>query len=182
MAESFEKITEVVQEVIREEEALDIVKYLRGKKNISEFIIAEELDLEIHRTRNILYQLLEQNIVSFKRKKDKIKGWYICYWNFNEDMILYLESKFKKEKLEKLKDRVKREEDNNFYMCKNACMRCDFEQSTIYFFKCPECGDLMNPVDNSRTLIRLKEQIDELSNYLGKSDTKETTKRKTAKA
>ena len=51
-------IEEVVTELVGEE-ALPIVFYLRGKKKISEFIVAEELDLEIHRTRNLLYILYE---------------------------------------------------------------------------------------------------------------------------
>ena len=62
-------IKNVVIELVSEA-ALPIVQYLQGKNNISEFIIAEELALEIHKTRNSLYKLLEQNIVTFKRKKD----------------------------------------------------------------------------------------------------------------
>ncbi len=73
-----ERIIGVLKQLVPEEDAEHIVFYLRGKTNISEFIIAEELDLEIHRARNLLYKLLDQNLVSFKRKKDKIKGWYIC--------------------------------------------------------------------------------------------------------
>ena len=44
--------------LVPEAEAVSIIDYLIGKANISEFIIAEELDLEIHRTRNVLYKLL----------------------------------------------------------------------------------------------------------------------------
>ncbi|MBU0576721.1 hypothetical protein KJ654_03610, partial [Patescibacteria group bacterium] len=104
-------IEEVVTELVGEE-ALPIIFYLRGKSKISEFIIAEELDLEIHRTRNLLYRLYEHNIAYFLRKKDKIKGWYICYWDFNEKIIPELANKIRLEKIEKINERLKREENN----------------------------------------------------------------------
>lgn len=154
-------IEEVVKEVVGEE-ALPIVFYLKGKKRISEFIIAEELDLEIHRTRNMLYKLYEHNIVEFLRKKDKIKGWYICYWDLNEKNIPELALKLKKNKFEKIQERLEREKTNNFYMCKNACARMTFDDSIEYNFKCPECGEIMNEQDNRRTIEFLDNKLTEL--------------------
>ncbi len=156
-----ELLKKVVIELV-DEEAIPIVMYLRGKTKISEFIIAEELELEIHKTRFLLYKLLEHNIVSFIRKKDKIKGWYICYWDLNEHMLDHLEKKIDKDKIEKLKLRLKREEDNQFYLCRNACTRVDFDQAMEFSFKCPECGELMNLQDNSRTIEFLRERIKDL--------------------
>jgi transcription initiation factor TFIIE subunit alpha len=162
------KITEdLIQQVVTEligEEAIPIVFYLRGKKQISEFIIAEELDIEIHLTRNLLYRLLEFNIVSFLRKKDRIKGWYICYWDFNEHMVPYLAEKIRLSKISKLRDRLEREESNIFYLCKNACTRMTFEKSMEFNFKCPECGEIMQEQDNSRTKEFIKTQLDEHEN------------------
>ncbi|MFC2136387.1 hypothetical protein ACFLTH_17365 [Bacteroidota bacterium] len=155
-------IEEVVTELVGEE-ALPIVFYLRGKKKISEFIVAEELDLEIHRTRNLLYKLYEHNIVTFLRKKDKIKGWYICYWDFNEKIIPEVALKIKDNKIDKLKERLEQEKDNTFYMCKNACARMVFDKAIEYNFKCPECGEIMNEQDNKRTIEFLTDRLKELS-------------------
>jgi transcription initiation factor TFIIE subunit alpha len=161
-----QKITEdLIKHVVTElvgEEAIPIIFYLRGKKQISEFIIAEELDLEIHFTRNLLYRLLEFNIVSFIRKKDRIKGWYICYWDFNEHMVPYLAEKIRLSKIAKLKDRLEKEQKFEFYMCRNACTRMPFEKSMEFNFKCPECGELMHEQDNARTKQFIEEQIKEL--------------------
>ena len=154
-------IEDVVTELVGAD-ALPIVFYLRGKTKISEFIVAEELDLEIHRARNLLYQLLEHNIVSFMRKKDKIKGWYICYWDFNEPMIPHLTVKIRKEKITKLQERLNKEDGGQFYMCRNACARMNFENSIEFEFKCPECGEIMNLQDNARTIEFLKQRIKEL--------------------
>jgi transcription factor E len=163
-----ERIEEVVRQVVPDEDAQRIIFYLRGKTNISEFIIAEELDLEIHKTRNLLYQLLDANLVSFKRKKDKIKGWYICYWDFNEAMVPHLEETIRLETIQKLQKRLDNEDGGYFYMCRYAHARMSFEEAFEENFKCPECGDLMNQVDNNRTIDFLKSRIAELENIQAK--------------
>ncbi|MFH1649526.1 MAG: hypothetical protein ABIA93_03180 [Candidatus Woesearchaeota archaeon] len=154
-------IEQVVSDIVGPE-ALPIVFYLRGKKRISEFIIAEELDMEIHKTRNLLYKLLENNLVYFIRKKDKIKGWYICYWDFNEDIVGYLHEKVKTEKISKMRERLEQEQGGQFYMCKNACARMDFEKAIEFNFKCPECGQIQHQQDNARTIEFLQQRIKEL--------------------
>ena len=161
MTEKDKLLKKVVTELISED-ALPIVNYLKGKTKISEFVIAEELEIEIHKTRYLLYKLLDHNIVSFIRKKDKIKGWYICYWDLNQDMIPYLNEKLKEEKLEKLYERLEREEKNQFYLCRSACARMDFDKAVGFNFKCPECGEIMNHQENEKTIVFLKERIEEL--------------------
>lgn len=156
-----EQITQVVSELVGEE-ALPIVFYLQGKKRISEFIIAEELDLEINRTRHLLYKLLEHNIVQFLRKKDKIKGWYICYWDLNEHSIPYLAEKIKQAKILKLRERLENEQNNSYYMCKNACLRMNFERAVEFNFLCPECNGLMYEQENQRTIEFIQQRIREL--------------------
>jgi transcription initiation factor TFIIE subunit alpha len=166
LAEADMKITKkLIEETVTDligVEALPIVFYLKGKKRISEFIVAEELDMEIHKTRNLLYKLLEHNLVYFIRKKDKIKGWYICYWDFNEDIVPYLSQKIKTEKIDRMKQRLEQEQGGHFYMCKNACARMGFERAIEFSFKCPECGQIMHQQDNARTIEFLQQRIKEL--------------------
>ncbi len=157
------KITpEMVEEATRElvgDEAIPVILYLRGKQNVSEFIIAEDLDIEIHRCRNILYRCFEQQLATFKRKKDKKKGWYICYWNCHDENVPHLLDKIKREKIVKLKERLVREESNQFYMCRNACVRMDFEKATEFDYHCPECHEIMNMQDNTKTIAFLREKL-----------------------
>ena len=157
------KLFEVVEEIVGEA-GVDIVKYLKDRKNISEFIIAEKTKLDMQTTRHILYKLNDYNIASYIRKKDRKKGWYISYWTFNRKRVKDLVNKLKKERLEKLKEQLKREEENhgNFFICTKACARLDFDQATETQFKCPECGSLLNQQDNSKTIGNIKEKIKEL--------------------
>ncbi|MGV8169176.1 MAG: hypothetical protein ACP5N3_03920 [Candidatus Nanoarchaeia archaeon] len=161
MKEKDQLLKKIVKELVSEE-AIPIVEYLKGKSKISEFVISEELELEIHKTRFLLYKLLDHNIVSFIRKKDKIKGWYICYWDLNEDILNHLDQKMKGDKIEKLQERLQREEANQFYLCRNACARMDFDRAMEFTFKCPECGEIMHQQDNTKTIDFLKERIKEL--------------------
>ena len=162
LAKPIKKLTEEVVVELVGEHAMAIVEFLKDKTKISEFIIAEELDLEINETRNILYKLLEHNIVSFLRKKDRIKGWYICYWDFNEHMVPQLHQKLNRQKLEKMQERLAKEQGATFFLCTNACSRMDFDKSMEFAFKCPECGSLMHQQDNTRTVEFLKDRIVEL--------------------
>ncbi len=155
----------VVSELVGEH-AMPIIEFLTGKEKISEFIIAEEIEQEINQVRGTLYQLLEHNIVSFIRKKDRIKGWYICYWDFNEYMIPQLKKKMLQNKLDRLQERLAEESSAQFYICGRTCTRLTFEEAMDQNFKCAECGSILQEQDNTRTKEFLAERINELDEQI----------------
>lgn len=156
---------EVIQEVAGED-VLPLVNVLKNRKNVSEFKLAEDIKQEINTTRNMLYRLYDANLVSFTRKKDKKKGWYIYYWTFNDKNINHLFKQIRNKKLIKLKERLEREKNNHFFSCENKCMRLDFEQASEFEFKCPECGSLMNEEDNAKNIAEIEKEIKELEKDL----------------
>lgn len=160
-------IEDVVVEVAGED-VLPLIKLLKNKKNVSEFKLAESLKLEVNFVRNMLYRLYHANLVSFTRRKDKKKGWYIYYWTFKTKQIKHLASSLKKQKFERLHDRLAREKDSNFFICKNNCMRLEFEQAINFNFKCPECGELMNQQDNSEKIKQIVAEIKQLEKDIDK--------------
>ncbi len=157
------KVTsKVVEEIVSEvagEDVLPLVKALRNKSNVSEFKLADQIKREINLTRNMLYRLYDNNLVSFIRKKDKKKGWYIYYWTFNQKRIKDLVSDIKKKRLERLMERLQREKTTQFYVCANKDVRLDFEQSHDFGFKCPECGLLLDMEDNSKKIKELENEL-----------------------
>lgn len=162
-------VHEIVCEVVGED-VLPVIEYLKEKHNISEFKIAETLNEEVNRVRNMLYRLHTHNLVTYIRKKDKLKGWYISYWTLNLGAVTTIQDKMRVLKVESLKERLKREEDNlnGFFLCPSLCTRLSLDSAIEYEFKCPECGSLMKQQDNARTIVRLKEQIQEIEALIPK--------------
>jgi transcription initiation factor TFIIE subunit alpha len=167
MVHSQETVYNTIAEMVGED-VLIVVKYLKGKKNISEFQIAEALELEVNKTRNILYRLHTHHIVTYHRKKDRIKGWYISYWTLNPKRMQQLVDELNQKKLAMLREKLTKEEQNtnSFFLCPQFCIRVDFDQATEFGFKCPECGSLLAQQDNSKTIANLKQKIKELEGKL----------------
>lgn len=157
------KAQEIIEEAVGAD-AMPIVDFLKGKKNISEFVVGEKTKTEIHIVRNVLYRLHNATLADYKRKKDSKKGYYISYWTFNQKALRDVSHRLQKNKLNKLQERLEKEEKNAgcFFLCSNTCVRMDFEQGTIHDFKCPECGSLLSQQDNTRTIEFLRGQIKEL--------------------
>lgn len=163
MAHSQEVIYQTIAEIVGED-VLPVVKFLKNRKNISEFKIAEKLEYEVNTTRNILYRLHTHHIVTYHRKKDRIKGWYISYWTLNPRRMEQLVDELNERKLNQMREKLKKEESNanSYFLCPQLCIRVDFDQATEFGFKCPECGALLSQQDNSKTIENLKNRIAEL--------------------
>jgi transcription initiation factor TFIIE subunit alpha len=167
MKRSNKLIDDVVAEAAGAD-VLPLVKLLKNRKNVSEFKLASGLKKDINPTRNMLYRLYNANLVSFVRRKDKVKGWYIYYWTFNGKRIKQLTANIKNKKLDKLKERLEREKSSNFFICENKCIRLDFDQATDFGYKCPECGALLHQEDNVKKIADLEKDIAQLEKELKK--------------
>ena len=95
-----------------------IVDLLHSKKNVNEFLIAKKLNLTINQTRNILYRLADEGLVSFIRKKDTKKGgWYTYFWTLSSGKSLM---KFREKligHLDEAKSEVARRTSVRFFRC-----------------------------------------------------------------
>ncbi|MBW3018975.1 hypothetical protein KY329_02200 [Candidatus Woesearchaeota archaeon] len=160
-----ELIEEIVLEVVGPD-VMPLVKHLRNKINVSEFTLADKIKQEINVTRNMLYRLYDNNLVTFTRKKDKKKGWYIYYWTFNDNRVKDLIRDIKIRKIERLSEKLEKEKNTQFYICPEKCLRMDFETAMDYEFKCPECGLLMEAEDNSEKIKHLEQAIERLKKEL----------------
>lgn len=159
----------LIEDVITEVAGKDVVPLvliLKNKKNVSEFKLAELIKKEINATRNMLYRLYDYNLVSFTRKKDKKKGWYIYYWTFDLKRARYLIQDLKEKRIVKLKQRLEREQKGQFFSCESKCIRLDFDQAMNFEFKCPECGQLISEEDMTKEIEKIELKIVELEKEL----------------
>jgi len=158
-------VNELITNIIGED-VLPLIDLIRGKKNVSEFKLAEQLNVTVNQVRNMLYRLSAENLVTFQRKKDKRKGWYIYYWTLNNNKVKEALVAFKKKQLSDFKARLEREQTSQFFFCPNGCMRMSMENAMDHDFKCQECGNLLKPLDNQRTIENIKQRIIELEEEL----------------
>ena len=105
MSESDRLLDELIQELVGDD-TVPLVHYIKNREDVSEFKIAERLDLGINQIRNMLYRLSNYHLVSFIRKKDRKKGWYIYYWTFNVKQANELMLKLKRKKLDRFRTRL----------------------------------------------------------------------------
>jgi len=175
----------MIEDVIIEvagQDVVPLVNALKNKKNVSEFKLADTIKQEVNTTRNMLYRLYNSNLVSFIRKKDKKKGWYIYYWTFDMKRVRYLVYELKRKRLKKLKERLERERSEQFFLCDNKCIRLDFDQAMNFEFKCPECGQIIHQEDNKELIEKIEKEIAELKKELSMKEEKIVKKEKPTKA
>ena len=159
------KGTDIIEEVVKEEvgeDALPLVRALKGRVNVSEFKLADSINKEVNETRNILYKLNNLNLASFIRRKDKKKGWYIYYWTLQPKNARHISKKLEKDKADNITDKLKKELESDFYMCPRKCVRLDFEHAFEFEFKCPECGEIVNQENNEEKISLLKKELKNL--------------------
>ncbi|HLC88765.1 MAG TPA: hypothetical protein VJG49_01890, partial [Candidatus Nanoarchaeia archaeon] len=106
---TLKKIEEIMTSLIGEP-GLPLIRELYGKENVSEFDLASRTKKDIKVIRKLLYILYNNNLVSFIRKKDKQKGWYIYYWTLLPEGIKYMYIKKKKELVVSLQEKIESEQ------------------------------------------------------------------------
>jgi len=152
----------LLQNLVEELAGLDtgrIVDILFSKKDVNEFLIAKKMELTINQVRNILYKLSADGLVTFIRKKDKRKGWYIYYWTLKtEKCLVKLEQSLIK-KIVDLKALLKSRETKRFYVCKSCDIEVSEETALEHGFSCEECAEVYKLQDNSQSIREAKAQI-----------------------
>ncbi|MEK6903971.1 MAG: hypothetical protein AABW87_00070 [Nanoarchaeota archaeon] len=156
---------EAVIELIKEEIGEDVIPLVRlifAKENVSEFKIAEKLGITVNQVRSILYRLQEKNLVTFTRKKDKQKGWYIYSWTLDMREVRFLLLSTKRSNLEHLQKMLELEKSGSFFQCNNKCMKLSFENALEFQFKCPECGEILNQGTSDKTVNSMTKEVEKL--------------------
>jgi transcription factor E len=136
-----------------------IVEILFGKKDVNEFLIAKKMELTINQVRNILYKLSAEGLVSFIRKKDKRKGWYIYYWTLKTEKCLVKLEQSLSSKIGTLNGILHERENDRFYTCAPCAIEVTEEKALEHGFSCEECADVYELSDNSRPIRDTKAKI-----------------------
>ncbi len=136
-----------------------IVDLLYNKQNISEFDIAKKLNITVNQVRNMLYKLHDRGLVSYTRKKDKRKGWYIYYWTLEMKNCFEFLIAEENKQLFRLQHELKSKQTKTYYACPNKCVTMTEETALLHDFFCPDCGELLQPVSNETEIKKLQHEI-----------------------
>lgn len=156
------KFLKSIVETLTNKQSAAIVDLLIDKKDVNEFLIAKKLGLTINQTRNILYKLSDFGLVSFIRKKDKRKGWYIYFWTLNVTKSLDLLEQKLKEELERLDSQLKSRMEKRYYFCKTCNIEVTEEAALLNDFICQECEEVYELFNNEEIIEKLKKEISKL--------------------
>ncbi len=145
-----------------------IVETLFNKKNVNEFLIAKKMDLTVNQVRNILYKLSNYGLVSFTRKKDQKKGWYIYYWTLNIEKSIALIEQFLNKKIDKLKVRLEDRQTKRYYICPYCKIEVTEDIALEHGFSCEECAEIYELSDGAPHIRDIKAKITRRTNEIKK--------------
>jgi transcription initiation factor TFIIE subunit alpha len=150
------------------EDALKLAKVLVTvtDEEITDEKLADLSKVKLNAVRKILYILNENKLTSFRRVRDKRSGWFVYYWKSQFEMLPELLDERRGDIIEKLEARMRFEEDNFFFKCRNNCApRYTYIDAMENNFSCPVCQQGILDQDRKTEVVNfLKEKIVEIRN------------------
>ena len=135
------------------DEGYIVFSYLLKRRNeIDEFTLSEKLDIQINKLRSILYKLYDKKLVSFTRRRDRKKGWYLYSWSAVPSQLLFLMRK----KYEKRIKHFKKLLQGDYYYCEKCDKIYTLEEAARSMFLCPICGEPLIPSREIKSKIEVK--------------------------
>jgi len=118
--------------------------------------------LKLNTVRKTLYKLYSGKLAQFRRIRDKSTGWFIYYWWHEFDLFDEILNDKKRTVETKLRERLKFEENNYFFVCKNCqdlTLKYNFDTAFELNFKCPKCSGPLEAQENEELIQFLKKKI-----------------------
>jgi transcription initiation factor TFIIE subunit alpha len=118
--------------------------------------------LKLNTVRKTLYKLYSGKLAQFRRIRDKSTGWFIYYWWHEFDLFEEILMVKRRIMESKLRERLKFEENNYFFMCKDcqdSNKKFNFDEAFELNFRCPDCGGILEAQDNKELIQFLIEKI-----------------------
>lgn len=154
----------IVQEYIRErvgEEGLQVAALIGEKEPVQGVEILETIKDKPSNIRKVLYRLEDARVAEYQKDTDKT-GWETFIWHLTLHEVKHQINKERQKLLRDLRNQLQVEKENSFYICEEGHQRTIFEEAVGLEFKCPECGNAMNFVDNKERIRDLEAAIKDL--------------------
>ncbi len=155
----------IKEELVRNigEDGLILIEILfNAKKFVSEFTLAEHSGIYVNTVRSLLYKLYEYKIVTYSRKREKNRGWYIYSWKlFPSKLVAHVIKKLRDE-ISSLKKEYHNKPHDEYFYCKDCDIKLSFTEAMEYNFACPNCFKQMELTSPKKENKQIKQRIKEL--------------------
>ena len=151
------------------DEYLKVARSLLKSEDATDEEIASSTGLRINMVRKVLYDLFGKALITGIRVKDEKKGWFVYRWRSRRDEVENFIENQKRKIVERLQQRLDYENSSDFYHCGNEdCLRVTFEDALENFFKCHQCGQVLNLKKNEKAKKGFSLKIDAIKKDMGK--------------
>jgi transcription initiation factor TFIIE subunit alpha len=157
-------LTDVLHQIAGDS-GLAVLKSLHNRE-LTDEDLAKRTGLSINLVRRILYDLYENQVVSYRRERDEESGWYIYFWRFNPERAIDFIRHNRQELLRKLEEKLEQERSTIYFSCGDECQKVPFPLAAENDFKCPACGGELKPYDNSSYIAALERRVQQLREQL----------------
>lgn len=174
---SLEKFIEKLAEAseVDTKKALHIFKLISDPNNrngLSDEDIEELTGYKQGEIRKILRVFYDARLAYYRKGKHPKLDTTRYYWKIDGDTTNSALLRRKKEVLNKLKLKLEYELNNTFYVCPNDNSRYTFSEAygPGGEFRCPRCGALLQPEDNSQLVEILEREIKRLEEEIAEDE------------
>ncbi|MFN4046219.1 MAG: transcription initiation factor IIE subunit alpha [Acidilobaceae archaeon] len=155
--------------------ALHIFKLIsdpNNKNGLSDEDLEELTGYKQGEIRKILRVFYDARLAYYRKGKHPKLDTTRYYWKIDGDTANSALLRRKKEVLNKLKLKLEYELNNTFYICPNDNSRYTFSEAygPSGEFRCPRCGALLQPEDNSRLVESLEREIRRLEEEIAEDE------------
>lgn len=155
--------------------AADKARFLaESKRSDEELIEAERSDEEIaeitginlNSVRHTLYNLYEHRLAEYRRIKNNETGWLTYLWLMRMDHMNMVLRNEMEVAAGKLAGRLRYDEANDFYQCKNCGITTTFNNAMMTNFACPQCETMLVHFDDELIVAALKKRLAKMQTAL----------------
>jgi transcription initiation factor TFIIE subunit alpha len=148
------------------EEGLPVAQLIKEKQPVQGVDILEIMsDQKASAVRKILYKLEDARVAEYMKDTDKT-GWETFVWRLTLNEVKYQINKERHKMLKDFEHLLELEKENSFYQCENGHERVIFEDGLALEFRCPECGQPLNFVENEDRVGELENVIEKLKSLV----------------
>jgi len=152
-----------IASLIGGEEYHKVARALLNTEDATDEEIAGATGMRINIIRKVLYDMFGKALITGIRVKDEKKGWFVYRWRAKRDQAENFIENQKKKILDRLQKRLEYEESSEFYHCgRTNCPRIKFDYAMELFFKCPNCKNPLNMVNNEKVKDALRYKIEQI--------------------